>query len=149
MAALLGSTPGAEVGKDPLPELYFSEKLWSPRYGPNFYTCSVPSVRVGGRDGGGDDVAYYQVYVRWGEKSYTVSHRYSDFYALHSILLSTGAEEPSTARLFPPKTWFRSLDAEFLEGRRSSLSAWLDATLGRSKENASRDDVRRFLGLLR
>ena len=147
MAALPGSTSSAESG-GALPELYFSEKLWSPRYGPNFYTCSVPSVRVENRKDAGGDVAFYQIIVRWGGKSLTVSHRYSDFYALHSKLLSAGAEEPSTAALFPPKTWFKSLDAEFLEERRGSLGAWLDATLGRSKENASRKDVQRFLHLV-
>ena len=137
----------ADAGGGP-PELYFSEKLWSPRYGGNFYTVAIESVGVG--MGGTDPAAaYYQVKVQWGGKTKTLARRYSEFWALHQSLQKNGAQEPDTAKLFPPKTWFASVDPELLETRRVQLGAWLDAVLSRTKENASREDVRIFLGLRR
>ena len=132
--------------RSPPPELYFSEKLWSPRYGSNFYTVAIKSVGVG--MGGADPAAaYYQVKVQWGAKTKTLARRYSEFFALHVALKRIGAQEPDTASLFPPKTWFPSVDPELLEIRRVQLGAWLDAVLSRTKENASRKEVRVFLGL--
>ena len=140
---------GSAAGpSSPLPELYFEPKLWSPRYGSNFYTAVIESVGVG--VGGVDpSAAYYQVKVQWGGKTQTLARRYSEFHTLHQGLRAARAQEPDTANLFPPKTWFASVDPELLETRRLQLGAWLDDVLSRTKENASREDVRTFLGFRR
>ena len=89
----------------------------------------------------------YEIEVKWGNRRIVTAQRYSAFFSLHSALVAAGVEEPDTASLFPPKTWFRSLDPDLLEARRVALGSWLDAVLSRMKGNAAREDVQQFLGL--
>ena len=73
----------------------------------------------GGHNGGegGSGVAMYEIEVKWGNRRIVTAQRYSAFFSLHSALVAAGVEEPDTASLFPPKTWFRSLDPDLLEAR--------------------------------
>lgn len=69
-----------------------------------------------------DNVTFYQVCVRVGGVSWTVSHRYRDFLELHERLV---ADHGVSKDQLPPKKIIRNKDPVFIEKRRKGLEEYL------------------------
>lgn len=67
-------------------------------------------------------VIQYKIDVRIGNIMWQVSHRYSEFFSLHAVLM----EEHGVARdLLPPKRYVNTMSPEFIEERRRGLDTYI------------------------
>ena len=125
-------------------QLYFQPKLWSHRYGEGIFTCKILEGRVV------DSVAFYKIQICWGSNKNTVERRYSEFHSLMSTLVKEQVATVDNQVEFPPKTWLKHINPDFIETRRAGLETWLNETLSSSlnKEVCSHSSLRTFLELV-
>ena len=80
-----------------------------------------------------DGVTIYLVHVEVGEVSYHVSHRYSEFEAMHYKLVEEGVEKD----LLPPKKLLGNKDPAFIMKRRRDLETYLQTVYHFLEKNLS------------
>lgn len=73
-----------------------------------------------------ENVTFYLIRIRVDTVTWTISHRYSEFYDLHQILC---ADHGVSKSLLPPKRTIRNKCPTFVEGRRRALEVYLQNIL--------------------
>jgi hypothetical protein len=91
---------------------------------------SIPGVN----DENVDGVHWFGLHVKQGGKTWTVMHRYNDFYALQGKLGPAAASLPDAP--FPGKSWWRSSQSTLKE-RRKGLEKWSQQVLLHQKSEES------------
>jgi len=89
-----------------------------------------------------DGVTIYKIHVRVGEVSYLVEKRFSQFQAMHALLVAEGVD----SSLLPPKKLIGSKEPAFIMKRRRELEAYLQAVCHFLERNLS-PHLTAFLGL--
>jgi hypothetical protein len=87
-------------------------------------SLSIPTART---SEGSSRATFFSILVNYGDaKTWIVERRFSEFDELHDAL-----ENELSTRLpgLPPKTWFKSFDADFIEKRRIGLETYLHMCL--------------------
>jgi len=130
--------------------LFFPVSQWSPRYGIQFFSVTVPSFEVIEHPEKGSKYGYavYTVKVMRGRQVLLRKYRYSQFADFHDELLNLDiALIIRKKRIYlPSKTLFRNLAVQFLKHRRKGLEKYLHSLL-RYKCVPSKAIVQKFLGL--
>jgi hypothetical protein len=124
--------------------LYLTPTSWSHRYGDGIFTISQCNATVVEEH----KYAQYQIEVRCGDHTKVINRRYSEFHQLQTILNQDHILDEQTIKLFPPKTWFASVDPDFLEQRAGLLHHWLDTALSSNKLASTHPQVIEFLQLV-
>jgi hypothetical protein len=91
-----------------------------------------------------EGVTQYSIHVRVGEVAYTVERRFSQFQALHLLLVGDGVDR----ELLPPKKLLGARDPAFIMRRRRELETYLQAVCHFLERNLSRH-LTAFLELAR
>jgi len=81
-----------------------------------------------------EGVTLYQIHVRVGEVGYQVERRFSQFQAMHTLLVAEGVD----SSLLPPKKLLGSKDPAFIMRRRRELEIYLQAVCHFLERNLSR-----------
>lgn len=76
-------------------------------------------------------ITYYTIFIRVGNITWTVDHRYSDFALLHDNLV---IDHCVTKDILPPKKLIGKRDPTFVEKRRQGLEVYLASVVNFLKE---------------
>lgn len=113
---------------------------------PNEYS-GVSSVAFKGWEIEGRLNSQYAVYkihpVDNDGETWTVRHRYSEFYALKEALCERYGKTRCADDIFPKKKWVGNLKVEFLRQRENALKNWMHRIL--QVTTKFDDDIREFL----
>jgi hypothetical protein len=133
--------------------LYFPVKQFSPRFGDNFFTCTVERFKPCD-----SDVCFVANYITFslnvslGRKSWEIERRFSEFVTLINYIKEQYPKLRTSLPAVPPKTCFRVLtDEAFLTERKNKLCELLDELMRvLSREKVVSDQkVLDFLGFSR
>jgi hypothetical protein len=111
--------------------LYFPIKQFSPRFGDNFFTCTIE--RFIPCD---SDVCFVTNYITFnlkvslGRENWDIERRFSEFVTLINYIREQYPQFQTSLPATPPKTCFRVLtDEKFLNERKDKLCELLDELL--------------------
>lgn len=140
----------AEIRYNDKELLYFPIQQFSPRFGDNFFTCTVSHFKPCD-----SDICFVPNYIAFslnvsvGRKSWETERRFSEFVTLTNYIRDKYPKLRTSLPALPPKTCFRVLtDETFLNERKDKLRDSLDELLrflSREKVVADRK-VLDFLG---
>lgn len=112
--------------------LYFPIKLFSPRFGDEFFTFSISGFNVHHSEVcfSCGDYVLYTFEMQRGKVKWSVKHRFSEMERLHKTLVSATTVLGIALPVFPPKTLLPvSSDISFLQQRQEALYVYFDAVL--------------------
>uniref|UniRef100_K3X0A5 PX domain-containing protein n=1 Tax=Globisporangium ultimum (strain ATCC 200006 / CBS 805.95 / DAOM BR144) TaxID=431595 RepID=K3X0A5_GLOUD len=98
--------------------VYLPEKVWSTRYGPDYFTVAVIGYKIHE-----NAFAQYELQVQNGKRNWTLLRRFSEFDRLRwNVRYKGGDRMPN----LPPKTFCcRDLNPDFLSVRKTQLEKFL------------------------
>lgn len=102
----------------------------------NETTVHIPQVEDAGA------ITYYKIEISVADVKWTVSHRYSEFYDLHTHLVT---DHGVSKDILPPKKVIGNKTPEFIENRRKGLESYLRSVMSYLKITMPRAFVE-FLG---